>query len=618
MIHKFPALFFRALTISLLATLLLSCSSNNQQPDIEEPTTTFSTNQLRIQQLLIQSNQYAGGNQPTVELQLARLFLEEKQRDLAEQRLESLEPSQLSGQNFIDFSELMSEILLLQGNSEAALNTLDNTKLSALNTQLSLDQQLRLSALRAKALGLLGQHLASAQQRVFIDPLLSTAQQQQNRKNIWRSLMYVPTNELEKINATAFGEDYQGWLALALIAKSAKGDLNDQVTQLDNWQQHWSQHPANQPLPDDLQLIRELAASQAQQLALLLPLSGPLAPYGKAIRDGFLSSYFDSKQQYKPIIKIYDSAASANFINTYQQSISDGAEVIIGPLDKQQLRLLFDEEISIPTLALNRITDYGTTPELLYQFSLSPEDEARQVAIQALLETHQRALLITPDGGWAEKVSQAFSEQWQAQEGEVVGQALFTGQRDFSAVIKGALHLQNSEQRAKRIQTLIGQRIEFEPRRRQDIDMIFLLAKPDEARSIKPLLNFHYAANIPVYGTSRLYTGYKDQKKDRDLNAISFTDIPWVLNEDNPLKSQINQEWPSSRFYQRMYALGVDSFHLYPRLRQLQAIPDSHVYGETGTLHLNQKNQLERRMSFAQFTHGIAKPIANADESLGN
>lgn len=618
MIYKLPALLLRALAVSLLTTLLLSCSTSNQQPDTEQPSPSITNNELRIQQLLIRSNQYTGDNKPSIELELARLFLVEKQRDLAEQRLENLDPSLLGGQNFIDFSELTSEILLLQGNNEAALNTLDNPKLSALNAQLSLDQQLRFSTLRAKALGLLGQHLASAQQRVFIDPLLGVAKQRQNRKNIWRSLMYVPTSELEKINATAFGEDYQGWLTLALIAKSAKGDLSDQVTQLDNWQRLWPQHPANQPLPDDLRLIRELAAQQAQQLALLLPLSGPLAPYGKAIRDGFLSSYFDSKQQHKPIIKIYDSAATTNFINIYQQSIDDGAEVIIGPLDKQQLRLLFDEEIIVPTLALNRITDYGTAPELLYQFSLSPEDEARQVAIQALLETHQRALLITPEGDWAEKVSQAFSEQWQSQEGEVVGQALFTGQRDFSSVIKGALHLQNSEQRAKRIQTLIGQRIEFEPRRRQDIDMIFLLAKPDEARSIKPLLNFHYAANIPVYGTSRLYTGYKDQKKDRDLNAISFTDIPWVLNNDNPLKSQINKEWASSRFYQRMYALGVDSFHLYPRLRQLQAIPDSHVYGETGTLHLNEKNELQRRMSFAQFNYGIAKPIANADESLGN
>lgn len=146
--------------------------------------------------------------------------------------------------------------------------------------------------------------------------------------------------------------------------------------------------------------------------------------------------------------------------------------------------------------------------------------------------------------------------------------------------------------------------------------MIFLLAKPDQARSIKPLLNYHYAGDLPIYATSRVYSGYEDSKKDNDINGVKFTDIPWVLSSGFKLKQQVNQTLDNSKLYQRMYALGVDSYQLHPRLKQLQHIPNSRVYGQTGTLKLNASNQIERTLLLAQFAGGRPKVIAAADQSL--
>jgi outer membrane PBP1 activator LpoA protein len=614
-LHK-PSLG-KGLATAIFCALMSACSQQSSD-GIDPELAAAQTAPEQIQQLLQQLQASAGYKRQELQLTLLRLLLKQQQRELAAQIFEELSPQHLNNEHFIVYSELRCQLYIQQGLYEEALTLLDRERLVNLSNQFVLPEQLRFTKLRAKVLALLGSHLASAQQRIYIDPLLSDSAKLSNRQSIWRSLMYVPSDDLIRYERTAFGKEYKGWLALALIIKTAQGDLDEQVRRLDEWQLLRPLHPANQRLPEDLILIRELAANQAKQIAIILPVTGKLAPFGQAIRDGLLAAHYRNLQHSDkaPSIKLYNSAGDVAFTSLYQQAIAEGAEIVIGPLDKNHVRQLFDQQVTIPTLALNRVDDYGHAPEKLFQFGLAPEDEARQIAELAFLENRRKALIISPHGHWGTKVSNAFSEHSQTLGGDTLGNSLFTGQKDYSKSIKEALHLQHSENRARRIRKLIGEHIEFEPRRRQDIDMIFLLAKPDQARSIKPLLNYHYAGDLPIYATSRVYSGYEDRKKDSDINGIKFTDIPWVLDNNVPLKNTVNQELQHSKLYQRMYALGVDSYQLYPRLKQLKHIPNSRVYGQTGTLKLNTSNQIERTVLLAQFSGGRANIIAAADQSL--
>ncbi len=376
---------------------------------------------------------------------------------------------------------------------------------------------------------------------------------------------------------------------------------------------------ANQQLPGGLALIQELAANRPQHVALLLPLTGNLAPFGKAVRDGFIAASYDtaSRGGKVPRLTIYDTENHADFIALYKQAVADGAQMIVGPLEKERLRLLFDEvSLPVPTLGLNRIEDYGEPPEQLFQFGLAPQDEAHQIAEIARLENKKQALIISPQGEWGDINSKAFSDYWQQLGGTTIGRSIYSGQDDYSSSTKDALHLQQSEDRAKRIEKIIGERIEFNPRRRQDIDMVFMLARPQEARSLKPLLAYHYAGDIPVYGTSRMYTGYEDKVKNRDLDGIRFTDMPWVLEKPSALHQLIDKEIEQSKQYQRMYALGIDSFQLHPRLRQLQEMTNSRVYGQTGRLKLNEQREIVRQMLFAKISYGKTKIIPMASQSV--
>ena len=340
---------------------------------------------------------------------------------------------------------------------------------------------------------------------------------------------------------------------------------------------------------------------QFEQVALIAPLSGRLGPYGRAVRDGFIAARYRHQQSGDrvPQVEVYDSA-SGNFMSIYRQAVDNGAKFIIGPLQKANLRLLMEQrQLPVPTLALNRIDSNLPLPRGLFQFSLAADDEAVQLADIAYAQHHRRALVIAPDSNWGSEISTAFIERWRQLGGTVAAYTEYTGQGDYAQVIKEALQVVDEGT--------------DNARRRHDIDMIFLLANPQQGHSIKPLLNYYYAADIPVYATSRIYTGQADPRRDSDLDGVQFTDMPWTIGHPSALRNTISQDQYSSKALQDMVAMGIDSFQLYPRLQQLATISGSRVYGETGSLQLNNHGEIERRLSFATFKNGrvVLIPTAN-------
>jgi outer membrane PBP1 activator LpoA protein len=504
----------------------------------------------------------------------------------------------------------------------SALAELSDPLIEATVIDAPIRRQLQYSQLRASLFQIEGDHLAAAREWIFIDPLLNPSQQGANRESIWQSLMQIPTATLiEHIGSTG-NRDYLGWLELASVAKDNQGDIEAQVRQRDAWLARWPQHPARYSLPGGLDKLDDLIVERPDQVALILPVTGRLAAYGKAIRDGFFAAYYETLNQGGgvPKIRLYDSN-SADINALYQQTINDGNKLVIGPLEKEHVSALtasHPQAMSVPTLALNRI-DGERFPSGLYQFGLNPEDEAAQIADIALAKGYKRALVITPEGSWGHKVAVAFTDRWQQLGGQIVASQTFdSNKNNYSKQIKSILNIDKSQQRLQRLQQIIGIRPNYEPYRRTDLDFIFLLARPNEGRAIKPLLAYHYAGDIPVYATSHIYRGSKAPTKDQDINGVRFIDIPWIFNEELEIRQAINNGIPSSAGYQRMYALGVDSFRLHLRLKQLRNGDRNQVFGETGTLSLNMLGQIERELSLAEIQNGIAvvNPITAAETEL--
>ena len=272
----------------------------------------------------------------------------------------------------------------------------------------------------------------------------------------------------------------------------------------------------------------------------------------------------------------------------------------------------------MPTLTLNYADDAARGVENLYQFGLSPEDEAEQVADYALVDGRYHALTLTPDTRLGERLRQAFSRRFEALGGRVVGGADYAARKnDYSVPIKRMLNLTSSYRRHDILQTVLGRKVEFIPRRRQDVDMIFIVGNPRQARLIKPQLKFHHAKDLPVYATSSVSSGTPDPDADRDLNGLLFVDTPWSLqNESNSDYQQVAKRWPKSvKRYGRFFALGIDAYRMIPSLRRLLINPGEKIPMNTGVITVDRNGRIHRELLLATFEKGLARVVKQAVEA---
>ena len=357
--------------------------------------------------------------------------------------------------------------------------------------------------------------------------------------------------------------------------------------------------------------IARISAHPPKRIALAMPLHGKLGKAGQAVVDGFMAARFESKVDSAviPYIKIYDTTELTSLDALYLQASADRMEMVIGPLDKDRvIELSQKNALPIPTLALNYIpigSDYSSTTNLI-QFGLAVEDEALQLAERSLDAGHKRVIILHQDQPWAIRAAQYFSSSWVELGGEIAGQVSFSGDGDHSKTITQALLIEQSHERAKNLKTHLagsGNTVKFEPRRRQDVDAIVLFALPTDGRQIIPTLAFHYAADLPVYASHHIYQGPTDTTRDRDLEKVIFTELPWLIEQPN-IQQKISQQWPDRERYTRLFAIGVDAYRLSPRLEQLQNVTDSRVDGVTGVLQMNNHGRIFTQSSWGQFKSG--------------
>lgn len=409
---------------------------------------------------------------------------------------------------------------------------------------------------------------------------------------------------------------FSGWLELAYIKRTMLADPGSLERALASWQENYPAHPANSAIIGQIRAAARLYNKRPDRIALLLPLRGAFREAAEAVRDGFISAWYNSGPD-RPPVKIYE-ANSLNIEPAYSQAVAEGADFIVGPLEKQALTKLSDRAgLSVPTLALNQVrpspdmaagADATILPTLM-QFSLSPEDEARQVAERANADGYGRALVIIPDDEWGRRLHGAFRESWFASGGVILETTDYDPRTDdYGAPVKQLLNVDGSEVRTKRLRQVLVTRLENRARRRRDADMIFMAAFPIAGRQIIPQLRFHDAGQIPVYATSHIFTGSVNPQADADMNGVVFPDLPWILapeGKTSSIKTIINDNFKAdSSVYQRLYAFGADAFNLIPHLTRLAYEDEAEFHGATGTLSMSDDGQITRKLPWGKIING--------------
>jgi hypothetical protein len=260
----------------------------------------------------------------------------------------------------------------------------------------------------------------------------------------------------------------------------------------------------------------------------------------------------------------------------------------------------------VPILALNFLPNNDLAPPGLYQFALAPEDEAVAAAQRAMTDGNENAVALVPNNEWGQRVLTSFSTELESLGGTLLDYRVYQpSNQDFSIEIKELMALSQSVNRYRMLLANIGGLLQFNPRRRQDVDFIFLAANATAGRMIKSQLKFHNSGDLPVYSTSFIYS--MDGRSNADLSGLMFTDTPWIISPHAwiaTLPDLYNEYWPAEQRLGRLHAMGYEAYHLVIKLFSSRTIPMDEMDGATGRLYLDSDGRVHRRLTWAQFQRG--------------
>ncbi len=293
------------------------------------------------------------------------------------------------------------------------------------------------------------------------------------------------------------------------------------------------------------------------------------------------------------------------------QAQLDGADFIVGPLLQPEVDQVIAQAGFVPTLALNFATNDTTFLSSFYQFALAPEDEARTIAAAAIAAGAKTAIAFVPSNQRGYRIRDSFRAAFEEAGGQLLAwNGYEPALQDFSQPVAELLNVKRSQDRHRRLAANLGIAVQFpEARRRQDVDIIFVVADAAAGRALASQLRFFGAADIPAYATADIFDPARTAR-DNDLNGFIFADTPALLVPDDDataVRSDLQAYLPQRNGLFKYYGMGYDAYGL---IATTYAGDDTawSMRGMSGDLSLDTQGRVRRVLPLAQFRNG--RPVA--------
>jgi uncharacterized protein len=543
-------------------------------------------------------------------LQAAEAYLAARRPDDAARALELLAPP-ISSATAFERSLIQVRVALQRGNTAHAWQLTQAIAMPERAAPAS--QYLRL---REQVAFAAGRPAAGVESETQLEHwLLDAAAVQQSRLALLDQLRDESERGIQLQPQAEKNPTIRGWLELGPLAAEAARNPTVAAADLTAWLSSHPDHPAAGVVRSELLGEQPQPLAAQAHLALLLPITGAAGPLAASVRDGFLTAYYQTPVQQRPVVRVYDTGGEQSVAEQIAAATQGGADIIVGPLMRQGVAAAAADRMQRPPLlALNFLPDGQPPPPLFFQFALSPVEEARLVARRVLSDGHRLGIAIVPAGDWGSRVLGAFTQELQGGGGTVLASTMIDpAGSDYSDELKQVLGIDQSRDRLERLESLLGTHLEFVPRRREDIQFIFSPAPAATERELQPQLRFFYAGGIPTYATSDAFE--PDPRANQDLDGLMFPDMPWMLGGPlaEAVRSAASQAWPAGGPARgRLFAFGFDAYRLAEALRANRPPASLDLSGLTGELTLDPSGRIHRQLIWAQLRGGEITELPSA------
>jgi len=309
-------------------------------------------------------------------------------------------------------------------------------------------------------------------------------------------------------------------------------------------------------------------------IVLVLPLTS--AVYGRAaeaVQAGFLAAAEAAKAKPKVI-----GHGDDDVVGAFAKAKAAGAKVIVGPLVRDDLKVLVAAGLELPpTIALNQLDEGVALPENVYALTLTIDGEARQLARRARDDGATKVVVIASDTPRQQRFASAFNAEWILAGGGAPVMFRFDPAPDVLRLMRREL-----------VKT--------------PVDAALLAVDATDAALAKP-----YVGTILSYTSSQVNERQPPEAL-RDLDEVRFVDMPWLVDPDAAAFADLRRpDYPNTTL-DRLHALGVDAFHV---AAAFAAGPPAKLEfdGATGHLSLDATRQFVREGRLMQFRAGRIVPV---------
>jgi len=332
---------------------------------------------------------------------------------------------------------------------------------------------------------------------------------------------------------------------------------------------------ANQP--DEEFWSNTISSNRTGHIALLLPLDSPsLRQAAFAVQKGFKNAVRLEPDFILEVISYSTDDSAPNILSTYQKAIDNGARMVIGPLARDGVDAVASSHMgSLPTLALNYPTNkmIGLSPQLFF-FGINVELEAQNVARMAATSGRHHAIILADRSELSKRLKAAFADTWLQINPDFSAEEMEISFRDELSTLSG--HVLNRD------------------------NIIFLALNSFNSVAVRPFIH----QSIPIYAISLVF-GSKDQAHIEGLEAVRFTDMPWLVKPELASNQHYHSpDMPTDISLQRFYALGIDAFRLMQKILEYHSPETIVLDGVSGFIHLDQPGHFNRRLIPAIFRQG--------------
>ncbi|WP_152082385.1 penicillin-binding protein activator [Enterobacter oligotrophicus] len=278
-----PLTFLRtkaARSVPLLLAALIFAGCGTQAPD-QSTAHMQGSAQADSGFYLQQMSQSSNDTRINWQLLAIRALLKEGKTQQAAELFNQL-PQDLNDTQRREQSLLSAELKVAQKDYAAAKKTLGSIDLSALDkNQQARFWQAGITAEQGRpSLQLLRALIAQ-------EPLLSGADKQKNIDATWQALASMTQEQAQTLVINADENVLQGWLDLQQMWFNNRSDPNMLKAGITDWQTRYPQNPGAKMLPTQLVNVQNFKPASTSKIALLLPLNGQAAVFGRTIQQGF-------------------------------------------------------------------------------------------------------------------------------------------------------------------------------------------------------------------------------------------------------------------------------------------------------------------------------------------